>query len=113
MTSPPAITTGLSLAARNGSLDCILARLSDDADGPGTPLEKLMTLLLRLLTAPILPYPSWPVPAAGPFRGSFSFLSTDTSASVFRRPNSPNRALKVETFGLGVRVGLLFSVLLG
>lgn len=74
-------------------------------------------LPLRRRAWPSLPYPSWPVPAAGPFRGGLSFFSVETVGAasdmdLFLRLKSGNRVLKdVETLGLGVRFVLGGSVL--
>lgn len=68
-------------------------------------------LLLLRRTEPSRPYPSWPVPAAGPFRADFSFFSGwgASGAVVFRLPKMGKRDLKVDTLGLGVRVFLAES----
>ncbi len=59
--------------------------------------------LLPLPRTAYLPYPSCPVPAAGPFLATFS--TARTSGAVFvLRPKSPNRGLLFATLGLGVRV---------
>jgi hypothetical protein len=55
--------------------------------------------LLLLPRTPYFPYPSCPVPAAGPFRGAFSLVSI--TGSVFRLPKRPKRGL-VAWLGLGV-----------
>src|SRR5262249_52367466 len=88
ITSPPAMITGFILSVRNGSAD---GRL------PGAvvvrPRAKGVPLPLRRLTAPRRPYPSCPVPAAGPLRlAALSLASTrGTSAAVLvRRPKKAN-----------------------
>lgn len=70
MTVPPAITTGFSRSARNGSVGVVfllllpIARLSCDEDDdmvPGMPRSApaaLLMLLLRRRTCPSRPYPS-------------------------------------------------------
>jgi hypothetical protein len=111
MISPPAITTGLMRSARNGSTDCWLARLSCEDMVPGIARGLLVMLPLRRRTWPSRPYPSWPVPAAGPFRGGLSFLSEalaggTSEIDLFLRLNRGNRDLNAEdTLGLGVRGG--------
>jgi hypothetical protein len=104
MISPPAMTTGLRRSARKLSL---LTRLSCDDKGSGARI-KLPRLPLRLRIAPIRPYPSCPVPAAGPLRVSFllSFFSALDGSSGFRflRPKKGKREEDVDvTTGLGVR----------
>lgn len=110
--SPPAITTGLMRSARNGSTDWLLARLSCEDMVPGIARGLLVMLPLRRRTWPSRPYPSWPVPAAGPFRGGLSFFSETlvvgtSEVDLFLRLNRGNRDLNAEdTLGLGVRGGL-------
>lgn len=68
------------------------------------------TLLLLRRTDPSLPYPSCPVPAAGPFRVDLSFSVGPVSELVLvRRPKIGKRDLKADTLGLGVRVVLVES----
>ena len=67
-------------------------------------------LLLRPQRA-YLPYPSCPVPAAGPFRGNFSLTGALTaSAAVFgfleNRPNRPVNLLGLALTGVGIRFGI-------
>lgn len=66
--------------------------------------------LLLLPRRPYLPYPSWPVPAAGPFLEAFSLLSrvgTSPGAVFVLLLNSPNLGLGFATLGLGVLVAIL------
>jgi hypothetical protein len=63
------------------------------------PRPRPPALLLLPRTA-YLPYPSWPVPAAGPFRT----VGTCSGAVFVLRPKSPKRGLLFATLGLGVRV---------
>jgi hypothetical protein len=72
---------------------------------PGSPRATFEEVLLLRRAAPRRPYPSCPVPAAGPFREAFSFFSgwEASGTALFRRPNMGNLDLKAETFGLGVR----------
>lgn len=111
ITSPPEITTGFMRSSKNGSANWgLLPASCDDVD----PRAGLNTPLLRLRIAPSRPYPSCPVPAAGPFRGCFSGLLAGPASGVgadFFLPKNGNRELNVETFGLGVRVGRAASVL--
>lgn len=104
MTSPPDMTTGLMRSRRKGSCVRVLETLSIDE------LAALIFLVWPWLIGPALvlrprayrPYPSCPVPAAGPFRDAFS--SGTASGAVFvRLPNRPKRCFCVETFGLGAR----------
>lgn len=112
MISPPAITTGLMRSAKNGSTDWLLARLSCEDMVPGIGRGLLVMLPLRRRMCPSRPYPSWPVPAAGPFRGGLSFFSDTlvggaSEIDLFLRLNRGNRDLNAEdTLGLGVRGGL-------
>jgi hypothetical protein len=73
-TSPPAMMTGAILSIKNESWDR-LPRLSCEDMVPGMTRVVLVTLLLRRRTEPSFPYPSWPVPAAGPFLDGLSFFS--------------------------------------
>jgi hypothetical protein len=59
--------------------------------------------LLLLPRTEYLPYPSWPVPAAGPFLAALSTVGI-SGAVLALRPKSPNRGLLFARLGLGVRV---------
>ena len=104
---PPVMMTGLIRSRRKGSWVRVLATLSCDQLAAlvlrSRPRPKPPALLLLPRTA-YRPYPSCPVPAAGPF---FSVLlsTVGTSGAVFvRLPKSPKRGLLFATLGLGVRV---------
>ena len=75
------------------------------------PRPRPPALLLRPRTA-YLPYPSCPVPAAGPFLTIFSTVGTSGAVFVLR-PNSPKRGLLFATLGLGVRVPVEEADLIG
>jgi hypothetical protein len=62
------------------------------------PRPRPPALLLLPRTA-YLPYPSWPVPAVGPFRT----VGICSGAVFVLRPKSPKRGLVFVTLGLGVR----------
>jgi hypothetical protein len=105
---PPAIMTGLIRSSRKGSRDVML---SWEDMAPlmlwSRPRPRPPALLLRPRPAAYLPYPSCPVPAAGPFLGTFSLLSTVgtfAGAVLVRRPKRPNLDFVLPTLGLGVRV---------
>ena len=66
------------------------------------PRPRPPALLLLPRTA-YLPYPSCPVPAAGPFLTALSTVGISGAVFVLR-PNSPKRGLLFVTLGLGVRV---------
>lgn len=105
------MTTGLLLCEKNGSLIAVMLepKLSCEV------VETLLRLLSRLLRAWLLPrppnaylpYPSWPVPAAGPFLIPFFFSAGGASAAAVlsRLPNKPKRCFVAELAvdGDGVR----------
>lgn len=102
---PPAMMTGLMRSSRNGSWDGIL---SVDALAAlklrSRVLPPTVPVLLLLPRTAYLPYPSWPVPAAGPFLDGLSLFSAwGISGVVFERLKRPNRGLVFATLGLGVR----------
>jgi hypothetical protein len=59
-----------------------------------------------------LPYPSCPVPAAGPFLATFSTVGISGAVFVLR-PKSPKRGLLLATLGLGVRAPVDDTNLIG
>ena len=74
------------------------------------PVPPIVLLLPRW---PYLPYPSCPVPAAGPFLGAFSLLprvGISAGAVLVRLEKRPNRCFGFATVGLGVRVAELLDV---
>lgn len=100
---PPAIMTGLILSRRKGSLVVGFATARDElalrSRPDGTPAA-----LVLLPRRPYLPYPSWPVPAAGPLLVLLCESRVGTSGAVFvLLPNNPNLGLGFATLGLGVR----------
>lgn len=114
----PRIATGLSRSRKKSSISplvvlvMLLFRLEGVwfklsvvvpalADRP--MLFALTELPLRPLSA-YLPYPSWPVPAAGPRRTFFSGLATGGVGSVLVRRKKPNLD---GLLGLGVGAGAL------
>ena len=111
-TAPPEMITGFIRSSRNGSVNWgSLPGLSCGDVNTADP--RVNTPLLRRRIAPSRPYPSCPVPAAGPFRIFFSCLSEDSASGAgadFFLPKNGNRELNVETFGLGVRAGRAGSV---
>lgn len=113
--SPPAMMTGFIRSRRKGSVNWGLPpRLSWEVRPDTAPRGGLMTPLLRRRMAPRRPYPSCPVPAAGPFLAPLSFLSagcvTSAAGADFFRPKKGKRELNVDTFGLGVLTSRLGCV---
>jgi hypothetical protein len=120
----PRMTLGASLLRRKSSIsvlavlvmlllrvDGVRSRLSDVvpalADRP--ILAALTELPLRPLTA-YLPYPSWPVPATGPFRWSLFSGFVKGAGSVFvRRLKKPNLAILLG-LGAGTCVGSVLDL---
>jgi hypothetical protein len=116
ITPPPAIMTGLIRSSRNGSwVRVLLATLSAELAALVLLFQLVPSppeLLLRP-RGPYLPYPSCPVPAAGPFLGAFSVLplvEISPGAVLVRLVKNPNRGLGFTGVGLGVRVAELLVI---
>jgi hypothetical protein len=99
--------TGLILLNRNSSFPVATFSIEEEAAALVLRVEAAEALRPRLA---YFPYPSWPVPAAGPFL----FSRVAISGAVFvLLPKSPKRDFVVgdgfEILGLGVRVPALDS----
>lgn len=103
---PPAMTTGLIRSRKKGSLETLSCGEAALVMLRSRAIPKVPALLLLPRPA-YLPYPSWPVPAAGPFLRGLSLVSkVAISGVVFARlPKRPKRGFELVTLGLGVRDG--------